>query len=91
MPLLADCATLPEVRMKVGSHDRTKLLEELFPDGNVPADIDDLRFVFVCRAVLGVFLQVGEDRSCQLNSTEPVFSAGRVRKRQIESQRSHTS
>ena len=69
--------------MTVGSHDRTKLLKELFPDGNLPADIDDLRFVFVCRAVLGVFLQVGEDRNCQLNSTEPVFSAGRVRQRQF--------
>ena len=71
----ADCKTVSEAG--TGSQGRAKLLRELFPDG-APTHIDELRFVFVCRAVLGVFLQVGDDFPRQLNSTEPVFAAGTV-------------
>ena len=35
-----------------------------------------LRYVLVCRSVLGVFVQVGSDRAHQLRSDQPVFAAG---------------
>jgi hypothetical protein len=48
------------------------------PDTTVVVkDIGDLRFVFLCRTVLGTFIQVGAHRKTQLgNPSEAVFAAG---------------
>jgi len=36
----------------------------------------ELRYIFVCRAVLGCILQVGQDTDHRLGTQEPVFAAG---------------
>lgn len=60
-----------------GSTAQQRKLDALLWEGRKPpVAADELRYVFVCRAVLGVFLQVGADRQRQLRSAEPVFAAG---------------
>eukprot|EP01048_Picozoa_sp_COSAG05_P018654 COSAG05_NODE_2766_length_2670_cov_4.514809_2_plen_171_part_00 len=41
-----------------------------------PRDLGEMRFAFVARTQLGVFVQVGADRQKQLRSNLPVFAAG---------------
>jgi hypothetical protein len=54
-----------------------KKFDAAFPGHDSFAESDDgLHFVFVCRTVLGAFVQVGEKRDKQLGTGKPVFSAG---------------
>ena len=57
--------------------EQIRLDRELWKDGrSPPASQGELRFVIVCRAVLGVFVQVGAQRTKQLNSDQDLFAAG---------------
>ena len=61
------------------SPDYHRLEAELWKDGRKPpakVTPGELRFVFLCRSVLGVFVQVGSQRTQQLHSGEAVFAAG---------------
>jgi hypothetical protein len=58
------------------SKEQQRLDGELWKDGKLPAGAGDLRFVIVCRTVLGVFVQVGEQPTKQLRTGEDVFAAG---------------
>jgi hypothetical protein len=64
-----------EKRLVSTPFTKQRQLEKKLWAGRAPPPLDEVRYIFVCRAVLGCFIQVGASTTTQLRSKEPVFAA----------------
>jgi len=62
--------------------DSPSCLSKLLGSGTHDLRGKELRFIFVCRTLLGCIVQVGSDREHRLGTQEPVFAPG-INKREL--------